>query len=78
MPRVLRIFLGRIVPAALTLRIIQRRRECFWSLVCVIALRRGVIDARWTAMYVIELIYKADLADIDANMDAHVAFLKKY
>ena len=29
-------------------------------------------------MYVIELIYKADLADIDANMDAHVSFLKKY
>jgi uncharacterized protein YciI len=29
-------------------------------------------------MYVIELIYKADLADIDANMDAHVNFLKKY
>ena len=29
-------------------------------------------------MFVIELIYRADLADIDAQMAAHVAFLKKY
>ena len=29
-------------------------------------------------MFVIELIYKADLAAIDAHMAAHVAFLKKY
>jgi uncharacterized protein YciI len=29
-------------------------------------------------MFVIELIYKAALADIDANMAAHVAFLKKH
>jgi uncharacterized protein YciI len=29
-------------------------------------------------MFVIELIYKADLAEIDATMAAHVAFLKKY
>ena len=29
-------------------------------------------------MFVIELIYKADLADIDAHMTAHVRFLKKY
>ena len=29
-------------------------------------------------MFVIELIYKADLADIDAQMTAHVRFLKKY
>jgi uncharacterized protein YciI len=29
-------------------------------------------------MFVIELIYKADLASIDAHMKAHVAFLKKY
>jgi uncharacterized protein YciI len=29
-------------------------------------------------MFVIELIYKATLADIDANMTAHVRFLKKY
>ena len=29
-------------------------------------------------MFVIELTYKADLADIDAHMSAHVRFLKKY
>ena len=29
-------------------------------------------------MFVIELIYKADLAEIDAHMKAHVAFLKKH
>ena len=29
-------------------------------------------------MFVIELIYKADLAAIDAHMAAHVVFLKKY
>jgi uncharacterized protein YciI len=29
-------------------------------------------------MFVIELVYKADLARIDAHMAAHVAFLKKY
>jgi uncharacterized protein YciI len=29
-------------------------------------------------MFVIELTYKADLAEIDAHMAAHVAFLKKY
>jgi uncharacterized protein YciI len=29
-------------------------------------------------MFVIELIYKADSAEIDAHMKAHVAFLKKY
>ena len=29
-------------------------------------------------MFVIELIYKADLAKIDAHMKAHVAFLRKY
>ena len=29
-------------------------------------------------MFVIELIYKADLTKIDAQMKAHVAFLKKY
>lgn len=29
-------------------------------------------------MFVIELVYKADLADIDAHMKAHVAFLSKY
>jgi uncharacterized protein YciI len=29
-------------------------------------------------MFVIELIYKAELAEIDANMRAHMAFLKKH
>ena len=29
-------------------------------------------------MFVIELTYKATLAEIDANMKAHVLFLKKY
>ena len=29
-------------------------------------------------MFVIELIYKADLAEIDAHMADHVRFLKKY
>jgi uncharacterized protein YciI len=29
-------------------------------------------------MFVIELIYKVDLSEIDANMSAHVAFLNKY
>jgi uncharacterized protein YciI len=29
-------------------------------------------------MFVIELIYKAPLAEIDAHMAAHVRFLKKY
>jgi uncharacterized protein YciI len=30
------------------------------------------------AMFIIELIYKATLAEIDATMAAHVRFLKKY
>jgi len=29
-------------------------------------------------MFVIELVYKVSLAKIDANMPAHVKFLKKY
>ena len=29
-------------------------------------------------MFVIELIYKVDLAEIDRHMAAHVKFLKKY
>lgn len=29
-------------------------------------------------MFVIELVYKADLAQIDASMHAHMKFLKKY
>jgi uncharacterized protein YciI len=44
----------------------------------VISLRRGAFDARWATMFVIELIYKVDLAEIDAHMGAHVDFLKKY
>lgn len=31
-----------------------------------------------TGMFVIELVYKADLTEIDAHMKAHVTFLKKY
>lgn len=29
-------------------------------------------------MFVVELIYKADLAEIDACMNAHMTFLRKY
>ena len=29
-------------------------------------------------MFIIELIYKVDLAEIDGHMKAHVAFLKKH
>jgi uncharacterized protein YciI len=29
-------------------------------------------------MFLIELIYKADLAEIDAHMKAHMKFLRKY
>ena len=29
-------------------------------------------------MFVIELIYKAELSEIDAHMKAHVSYLKKY
>lgn len=29
-------------------------------------------------MFVIELVYKVDLSEIDAHMKAHVVFLKKY
>ena len=32
----------------------------------------------WAVMFVIELSYKVDLAEIDAHMAAHVKFLKKY
>jgi uncharacterized protein YciI len=41
-------------------------------------LRRCIIEASWAAMFVIELIYKTDLAEIDAYMTAHVKFLKQY
>jgi uncharacterized protein YciI len=40
--------------------------------------RPSILGASSSAMFVIELIYKADLAEIDAHMAAHVAFLKKY
>jgi hypothetical protein len=36
------------------------------------------VDAAWRTMFVIELSYKVDLAEIDAHMAAHVRFLKKY
>ena len=35
-------------------------------------------EERVKDMFIIELSYKAPLTDIDANMRAHVAFLKKY
>jgi uncharacterized protein YciI len=41
-------------------------------------LRRDVFEASWAAMFIVELTYKADLAEIDAHMAAHVIFLKKY
>ena len=41
-------------------------------------LRRVQVLCQTVEMFVIELIYKADLADIDAHMKAHVAFLEKY
>ena len=34
--------------------------------------------ANQRVMFIIELIYKASLAQIDANMAAHMKFLKKY
>jgi uncharacterized protein YciI len=34
--------------------------------------------SKLSAMFVIELTYKAALTEIDASMAAHVAFLKKY
>jgi uncharacterized protein YciI len=42
--------------------------------------RRGVVKckARRDTMFVIELIYKADLTEIDAHMAAHVRYLNKY
>jgi uncharacterized protein YciI len=41
-------------------------------------LRAAVSAMLEHAMFVIELIYKADLSEIDAHMSAHVAFLKKH
>jgi uncharacterized protein YciI len=42
------------------------------------SLRWWASDTSWDAMFVIELTYKASLAEIDASMAAHVKFLKKY
>jgi uncharacterized protein YciI len=39
---------------------------------------RGPFDAGLRPMFVIELVYKASLEEIDAHMAAHVRFLKKY
>jgi uncharacterized protein YciI len=39
---------------------------------------RGRWWVKLRVMFVIELTYKAPLAEIDANMAAHVIFLKKY
>jgi uncharacterized protein YciI len=39
------------------------------------AIPPGCPDIR---MFVIELVYKADLAEIDAHMTAHVRFLRKH
>jgi hypothetical protein len=36
---------------------------------------RVIHDYRGAAMFVVELIYKADLEGIDARMRAHLAFL---
>ena len=36
------------------------------------------VEKKLIVMFIIELIYKVPLADIDANMTAHVRFLKKY
>jgi uncharacterized protein YciI len=41
-------------------------------------LRRSAFEASSVAVFVIELVYKADLAEIDAHMKAHVGFLNKY
>jgi uncharacterized protein YciI len=38
--------------------------------------RRG--SGKLAVMFVIELTYKVDLAEIDAHMAAHVVFLKRY
>ncbi len=38
----------------------------------------GRLKRKLKEMFVIELIYKADLTQIDKHMTAHMAFLKKY
>ena len=42
------------------------------------ALARVQSDTSSPDVFIIELIYKADLARIDAHMAAHMRFLKKY
>jgi uncharacterized protein YciI len=37
-----------------------------------------VLSALTSIMFIIELTYKADLAQIDAHMGAHLAFLRKH
>jgi uncharacterized protein YciI len=36
------------------------------------------VSDKLRAMFVIELVYKVDLSEIDAHMPGHVAFLKKH
>jgi len=40
--------------------------------------REGGLAAGFLPMFIIELIYKAPLEDIDAHMRAHMSFLKKH
>jgi len=44
------------------------------------SLRLRSVHILWqtAAMFVIELVYKAALSEIDAHMKAHMVFLKKY
>jgi uncharacterized protein YciI len=37
-----------------------------------------VLAVKSAGMFVIELLYKSELSEIDANMGAHMAFLKKH
>src|SRR4051794_10715564 len=43
---------------------------------CGLRSRRTRCDAR--SMFIIELTYKVDLAEIDRHMAAHMAFVRKY
>jgi uncharacterized protein YciI len=61
---------GNLKPGADTARQALSRRHTY--------LRSRPSDASCDAMFVIELTYKASLAEIDASMAAHVKFLKKY
>ena len=42
------------------------------------ALRQAAASGKQASMFVIELSYKAPLKDIDANMRAHMTFLRRY